>query len=309
MTNMLSNPELTRAEIDQYIENWLSSYRSENTVASYRLAIAAFFAWLDHVGIQLHEVRRADADRFRKWLETEAVSTKTGKPIMPSTVRLRLDVARTLLKYLVDEEVFVRNPFLWIRRPPREMESRTLGLTVEETARLLKIADASPKPIDGALLWLFITTGLRLAEVHNANVDNVHDGSFGMTISVRAKGDRPDRMGIPGPAADAMRRYLAVREDAPSGALFVHKGQRVQREYIRNVLRRLCPLAGVPTISMHGLRHTCATLMLDTGASIGDVQMQLGHRSISTTLKYDRARRARADKAGNALTSALTSFM
>lgn len=62
-------------------------------------------------------------------------------------------------------------------------------------------------------------------------------------------------------------------------------------------------------ISMHGLRHTCATLMLDTGASIGDVQMQLGHRFLATTLKYDRARRARADQAGNALTSALTSLM
>jgi integrase len=60
---------------------------------------------------------------------------------------------------------------------------------------------------------------------------------------------------------------------------------------------------------MHGLRHTCATLMLDTGASIGDVQMQLGHRYLSTTLRYDRARRARADQAGNALTSALTSLM
>lgn len=60
---------------------------------------------------------------------------------------------------------------------------------------------------------------------------------------------------------------------------------------------------------MHGLRHTCATLMLDTGASVGDVQMQLGHRHLATTLRYDRARRARADKAGNALTTALTSLM
>ena len=49
--------------------------------------------------------------------------------------------------------------------------------------------------------------------------------------------------------------------------------------------------------------------MLDTGASIGDVQMQLGHRYLASTLRYDRARRARADKAGNALTNALASLM
>jgi integrase len=116
-------------------------------------------------------------------------------------------------------------------------------------------------------------------------------------------------MGIPGPAADAMRRYLAVREECPTGALFTCEGRRVQRSYIRSILRRLCPKAGVPAITMHGLRHTCATLMLDTGASIGDVQAQLGHRHIATTLRYDRARRTRADKAGNALTAALTSHM
>ena len=86
--------------------------------------------------------------------------------------------------------------------------------------------------------------------------------------------------------------------------------QRKVTVAIRSILIRLCPLAGVPTVSMHGLRHTCATLMLDTGASIGDVQMQLGHRYLSTTLRYDRARRrARADQAGNALTSALTNLM
>lgn len=44
-------------------------------------------------------------------------------------------------------------------------------------------------------------------------------------------------------------------------------------------------------------------------AEKADVQMQLGHRYLSTTLKYDRARRARADEAGNALTNALTSLM
>lgn len=306
---MLSNPEISRAELDEHMENWLSGYRSEHTAAAYRHDVNSFLAWLDQEGLRMHEVRRVDADRYRVWLETKATNQKTGKPIALGTVTRRLDSMSTLYKYLMVEEVFVRNPFAAIRRPPKDMQSRTLGLTVEEAARLLKVASEQPDPIDAALLWLFISTGLRLAEVHGANIDSIRDGSFGMTISVRVKGDRPDRMGIPGPAAEAMRRYLAVREDCPSGALFVRKGQRIQRSYIRTVLRRTCPKANVPNITMHGLRHTCATLMLDTGASVGDVQMQLGHRYLSTTLRYDRARRARADKAGNALTNALTSLM
>jgi len=306
---MSTNPEVTPAELAEHMEHWLASYRSPASSTAFRRDAEAFFAWLDQEGLQMHEVRRSDADRYRVWLETKAVNQKTGKPIAPATIARRIDGISTFYMYLIAEEVFVRNPFSSIRRPPRDLQSKTMGLTCEEAARLLKVADEQPNPIEAALLWLFVTTGLRLAEVHNANIDSIRDSSFGMTISVRIKGDRPDRMGIPGPAAEAMRRYLAVREDCPTGALFVRNGQRVQRSYIRSILRRLCPKAGVPTISMHGLRHTCATLMLDTGASVGDVQMQLGHRHLSTTLKYDRARRARADKAGNALTAALTSFM
>jgi integrase/recombinase XerD len=306
---MPSNPALTPAELREHVETWLASYRSAQTVASYRYDTDTFFAWLTTQGLQLHEVNRAAADRYRVWLETEAISTRTGKPLAPSTICRRLDGMSAFYFYMINEEVFVRNPFATVRRPPKSAQSNTLGLTVEEAAQLLKTADASDNPIEGALLWLFISTGLRLAEVHGANISSIHDGSFGMTISVRVKGDRPDRMGIPGPAADAMRRYLAVREECPTGALFTCEGRRVQRSYIRSILRRLCPKAGVPAITMHGLRHTCATLMLDTGASIGDVQAQLGHRHIATTLRYDRARRARADKAGNALTAALASFM
>ena len=306
---MLSNPELSPSELAEHVEHWLSTYRSPQTVEAYRRDTDSFFAWLAQEGLQVHQIRRSEADRYRVWLETEARSRRTGRPLAPSTIRRRIDGASAFYVYLTEEEVFVRNPFSSTRRPPRDMQSRTLGLTVEEAARLLRVASEQPDPIDAALLWLFVSTGLRLAEVHGANIESIHDGSFGMTISVRVKGDRPDRMGIPGPAAEAMRRYLAVRQDCPSGALFVRKGQRIQRSYIRTILRRTCPKAGVPNITMHGLRHTCAALMLDTGASVGDVQMQLGHRNLSTTLRYDRARRARADVAGNALTNALTSLM
>lgn len=306
---MLTNPEMTRAEIDEHVENWLASYRSAQTSAAYRFDIDAFLGWLDLMGMQLHQVRRADGDRYRKWLETEAVSKKTGKPLASSTVRRRLDGIRTFLRYLVDEEVYICNPFAWIRRPPPDQESLTVGLTAEEAARLLKTAEEQQNPIEAALMWLFISTGLRLDEVHSANVGDLHDGRGGMTISVRRKGDRPAQIGIPGRAATAIRHYLNAREDTPSDALFIRKGLRIHRSYIRTILQRLCPLADVPLVSMHGLRHTCATLMLDTGASIGDVQMRLGHRSLATTLNYDRARRARSDKAGNALTDALTCFM
>lgn len=306
---MRSNPPTTPEQRDEYVRMWLGGFRSEKTVEGYGRDIVVYFRWLDTEGLTFAGARRADADRYRMWLEQESVSQSTGRPLAPSTIARRIDAVASLYVYLVREELFDYNPFAAVRRPGKDRESRTVGLTAEGAGRLLDTAAAQPNPIEHALVWLFLATGLRLAEVQQANLSNLHIGGYGTTLSVRCKGDRPNLMAIPGPAADALQRYLAVREDSDTDAIFVRHGQRIERAYIRSMLKRLCRAAGVPAISVHGLRHTCATLMLDSGASLGDVQMQLGHRSLETTLRYDRARRRRADLAGNALTKVLVGHM
>lgn len=69
-------------------------------------------------------------------------------------------------------------------------------------------------------------------------------------------------------------------EDEP---LFV--GCKVYNSTVNDVLRRRCKLAGIPTISVHGLRHTHASLLLFAGVSIASVARRLGHASINTTQK------------------------
>jgi integrase/recombinase XerD len=300
------NPELDPAELQGLVRDWLGSYRSRATRHAFELDFEIFEGWMKSRRLKLHEIRRRDADQYRVWLETEGTNQITGAPWSPATVARRLLGVSSLYRFLVeDEEVYARNPFATVRRPPVHEESQTIGLTVDEATRLIKTAVASEVPLEGAVIWLLLSTGLRVAEAQNANLADLADGSSGMTLTVRRKGDRPARVGIPGPAADAMRRYLGARQDAPSGALLVHNGQRIRDYWVNQLLKRLCAQAGVPRVTPHGLRHTCATLMLDTGASLGDVQMQLGHRDLKSTLRYDRARRGRADKAGNALTNAL----
>ena len=69
-------------------------------------------------------------------------------------------------------------------------------------------------------------------------------------------------------------------EDEP---LFV--GCKVYNSTVNDVLRRRCKLARIPTISIHGLRHTHASLLLFAGVSIASVARRLGHASINTTQK------------------------
>lgn len=71
-------------------------------------------------------------------------------------------------------------------------------------------------------------------------------------------------------------------EDAP---IFVKPGKNVYNSTLNDILARHCVAAKVPTISIHGLRHTHASLLLFAGVSIASVARRLGHASMTTTQK------------------------
>ncbi|MDD6206507.1 site-specific integrase [Succinivibrio sp.] len=71
-------------------------------------------------------------------------------------------------------------------------------------------------------------------------------------------------------------------EDKP---IFVKEGVKLYNSTINDLLARKCKLANVPVISIHGLRHTHASLLLFAGVSIASVARRLGHASMNTTQK------------------------
>ena len=71
-------------------------------------------------------------------------------------------------------------------------------------------------------------------------------------------------------------------EDKP---IFVKEGQAVYNSIVNDILERHCKNANVPVITIHGLRHTHASLLLFAGVSIGSVARRLGHASMTTTQK------------------------
>ncbi len=71
-------------------------------------------------------------------------------------------------------------------------------------------------------------------------------------------------------------------EDEP---IFVRKGVKVYNSTVNNILKKHCNNVNVPVISIHGLRHTHASLLLFAGVSIASVARRLGHASMTTTQK------------------------
>jgi integrase len=79
--------------------------------------------------------------------------------------------------------------------------------------------------------------------------------------------------------------YAIVREMIDTDPIFVSKEKKIYNSTLNDVLERHCKAVGIPTISVHGLRHTHASLLLFDGVSIASVAQRLGHSSINTTQK------------------------
>ena len=141
------------------------------------------------------------------------------------------------------------------------------------------------------MLTLFLNCGLRLAELRGIDLDHIHDS----VLTVIGKGNKERTIYLNQACLDAISDWLPKRANMkikPSHqkALFVSKrGTRISDDMIQIIIKNLLMQAGIDTrvYSVHKLRHTAATLMYKYGhVDIRNLQMILGHQSVSTTQIY-----------------------
>jgi integrase/recombinase XerC len=210
-----------------------------------------------------------------------------------STTARKLATLRSFYKFCVRRNYIQSNPLASIRMPKQEKRLPKF-LTVEQVNKLIQTPDDTNLlgARDRAMLEVLYSTGLRVSELVDLNVDDVDFN--GQLVRIRGKGKK-QRNGPIGPTAlGAIGRYLELRkadarhESFDQQALFVNKhGQRLSTRSVRRKLDKYLAIAGLdPSVSPHTLRHSFATHMLDKGADLRSVQELLGHQSLSTTQIY-----------------------
>jgi len=135
---------------------------------------------------------------------------------------------------------------------------------------------------------LMVGTGMRVSEVCKVNLEDITpDGSM---LRIHGKGSRERIAYITDPNLRLELSQLALcrRLVESVGALFTNRrGVRMRPQSVRSRLRRFASAVGLPRrVTPHMLRHTAATLLLETGVDIRFVQRLLGHSSIATTEIY-----------------------
>jgi site-specific recombinase XerD len=144
-------------------------------------------------------------------------------------------------------------------------------------------------------LLLLSRLGLRASEVAGLRLDDV--GWRAGELVVRGKGGRVDCLPLPIDVGEALASYLQRRpsNSDESRALFMKVLAPVgpmSRYAVGAVVREACWRAGLPRMGCHRLRHTAATEMLRSGATLEEIGHVLRHRERRTTAIYARVDRA-----------------
>jgi integrase/recombinase XerD len=281
----------------QLRDDWILSQESARTVTTYQHAIDRWFAWCDRRSLDVWEVRRADVDAFRHHLVRGGASR--------STLAKNLSILSSFYRYVVQEgnpPPIEHNPVANVRRPKLQQVSEKDGLSAEE-ARALRVASIASGPRTAALVHVLLGTAVRVSEACNAKVTDVGMFEGERVLTVVRKGGKRGRVLVSDSVWAVVEHYLDTRAEVPEGWLFATTGARQMSR--RTAYRTVSELAEKTLtrkrIGPHLMRHTAATLALDTGLPIQEVQGMLGHASSATTQLYDRNARTRGRAASRSL--------
>jgi integrase/recombinase XerC len=255
---------------------------SPHTVSAYQRDLNALLGFCAREGIESLaaldslEVRRFAAESHRRGLG-------------PRSVARRLSAVRTFLSFLVESGVIKSNSAIHVQapKPPRRLPAT---LDADQVASLLAISGEDPLTLrDRAILELFYSSGLRLAELVGLNLGDVDAAD--RTVRVVGKGSKERVVPVGKQALAALHDWLQVRAElarAGETAMFLsRRGGRVSPRTVQLRMNEWARRQGAPTgVHPHMLRHSFATHVLESSGNLRAVQEMLGHASLSTTQIY-----------------------
>jgi len=200
-----------------------------------------------------------------------------------------LSAWRGFFEFLIQRHGFSANPCQGIRAP-KSPKSLPHALSPDQAVQLVSIDDEDTlAQRDHAMLELFYSSGLRLAELVNLNLDALNLGEG--TITVTGKGNKTRIVPVGQHAMNALQAWLAIRSGLPiqdTSALFLSRlGKRLSRRAVQYRLQQWAIRQGINIrVHPHMLRHSFASHVLQSSGDLRAVQEMLGHANISTTQVY-----------------------
>jgi integrase len=272
----------------EYFERWITVYKDgairKVTMAKYTLSLS----WLKRL---VPDLKLSDLDRitYQRLLNDYALYHERQ-----TTMDFHHQLKGAILD-AVDEGLIVRDPTrkaIIKGKTPKQKKPKYLSQF--ELHTLLANLELPKEANWDWLIMLVAKTGMRFSEalaITPKDFDFVHQSlSISKTWDYKGKGGF-----LPTKNKSSIRKIQIdwqtvvqfselIKGKDENEPLFVNC-DKVYNSTVNDVLKRRCKQANIPVISIHGLRHTHASLLLFGGVSIASVARRLGHASINTTQK------------------------
>lgn len=267
---------------------------AENTIQSYRRDISAYLIFIEKKLqiTDINHVTRVHIMQFLSCLKDEGKSART--------IARHIASIRSFHHFLILDKIVDHDPTVHIETPHPELKLPKV-LNTDEVDTLLNTPDLTTTLglRDKAMLELMYATGMRVSELVNLNINDVHL-SLGF-VRCLGKGNKERIIPIGKMATEALKEYLEkarpklINQKNKTDSLFMnHHGQRLSRQGFWKILKQIAVKAGIEKeLTPHTLRHSFATHLLENGADLRSVQELLGHSDISTTQIYTHVTKTR----------------
>lgn len=259
---------------------------SDNYQLSTRRSLEGFADWLKKTHC-IEATASVTTDHLSGYL---ADRKRAG--LAPSSLRLIVIAQKILFRRLAAQGKIPADPADALHSPRLESYLPET-LNEQDLAKLLDSIDLA-RPLgrrDRAILELFYSSGLRLAELTGSKLENLHLDE--KIIRITGKGNKTRLVPVGGAAIEALRSYLdherpqLVGKKTGSHIFLSVRGGSLTNQRVWQIVKERAKNAGIDAnVYPHLLRHSFATHLLGNGADLRVIQELLGHSDIATTQIY-----------------------
>lgn len=282
-------PTITLPVVDDWVLTIQTRFGpTSRTVSEYQADCIWFISWASNAmpDVPAHrllfKIRRTTIMQYVNWMRKE-------RGLASNSINRRIAVVKVFFDYLVDQGLVHVNPAKGFKYEPDKRLPRVIRPEVIKEI-IDKAGGARSKFLalrNVAMLELAYASGIRRMEIVNLNLDDVDLND--RTIYIRNGKGAKDRMVIMNKTASkAIAEYLKHRPKSQETALFVTQSNyRLSPCQLWGIFKKAS--ANIETQgakTLHSLRHSFATHLLDGGADLETIRKLMGHESIDTTQRY-----------------------
>jgi len=288
---MINDAPSQRELVDTYIGS--TEFKSANTEHVYLSILNRYLKYLEEKRID--KPTEFTTKGYKKDLRNKGLAART--------LQLITIVLKGFYTWCLDNELYP-NIAKGLQNETIRKDFKRKAIGIDNAKKLIAYCREEYKkdPKDLAklrnytMIYLMLHIGLRTVEVSRANFENVKEIEGRHYLYVKGKGhnDPDDAIRLEPKVLNVLNRYIKARKET-SGPIFINHGnrnlnERIEPKVISKIVKSYLRAIGLndSIYTAHALRHTCAAIAINNGATIQEVQNLLRHKSIDTTTIYLR---------------------